>query len=83
MHSAYLNTLLEELESRGINSSELIDPIPGEVSPQQLALLLHKAMQLCRDPALGLSFGMRLNVASHGMLGYAVMSSRNGQQLIN
>lgn len=83
MHIAYLTTLLEELESRGINSSDLIDPIPVEVSPQQLEVLLHKAIQLCGDPALSLSFGMRLNVVSHGMLGYAVMSSRNGEQLIN
>jgi AraC-like DNA-binding protein len=83
MHIAYLTTLIEELESRGINSSDLVDPIPVELSPQQLDVLLHKAIQLCHDPSLGLSFGMRLNVASHGMLGYAIMSSRNGQQLIN
>jgi len=83
MNIAYLTTLVQELESRGIPGSELVDPMPAEVTPEQLATLLESAIQLGGDPALGLSFGMRLNLASHGMLGYALMSSRNGQQLIN
>ena len=83
MHIAYLTTLVEELESRGIRVSELVDPMPAEVGPERLAGLLHKAIQLSGDMSLGLSFGMRLNLASHGMLGYALMSSRNGQQLIS
>lgn len=83
MSIAYLTTLVQELESRGIPGSRLVDPIPAEVTPEQLATLLQSAIQLSGDPAIGLSFGMRLNLASHGMLGYALMSSRNGQQLIN
>ena len=83
MHIAYLTTLLEELASRGLDSRSLIDPIPAEVSPEHLAELLQRAVALTNDPALGLDFGLRLNLASHGMLGYALMSAKNGQQLID
>ncbi len=32
-------------------------------------------MRLTGDPALGLRFGERLNISTHGVLGYALMSS--------
>jgi AraC-like DNA-binding protein len=83
MHIAYLTTMMEELASRGIDASDLVHPMPKDIGPDQLAGLLSKAMRLSGDPAFGLSFGLRLNLASHGMLGYALMSSRNGKQLIN
>ena len=38
---------------------------------------------MTNDPALGIAFGLRLNLASHGILGYALMSSRNGDQLLS
>ena len=82
MHQAYLTTLIEELEARGIPGARLADPLPEDIGPDSFAVLLNRAQQLTADPAFGLTFGRRLNLASHGVLGYALMSSRNGRQLI-
>lgn len=84
IHSAYLRTLLDELASRGI-TPEVLWPggLPDTVSPRDLATLLQRAAAFTGDPALGLRFGLRLNLASHGMLGYALMSAGNGRQLVS
>jgi len=83
MHIAYLHSLLEELASRGIAADRLVASVPGEISPEGFARLFLRARNLSGDPAIGLALGMRLNLASHGALGYALMSCRDGDQLMS
>jgi AraC-like DNA-binding protein len=82
MHGAYFATLIEELSSRGFDVDSLFPQVPAEITPTWLANALVAALQATGDPALSLAFGQRLNLASHGILGYALMSSRNGDQLL-
>ena len=49
----------------------------GRVSFLDFNLLAVAALQACHEPALGLLLGQRLNVSSHGILGYAVLASAN------
>ncbi len=43
----------------------------------QFKALVNRAFMLSHNDALGLYFGQQLNIASHGFLGYAIMSSHN------
>ena len=54
----------------------------GRVSFLDFNLLAIAALQACHEPALGLLLGQRLNVSSHGILGYAVLASANLGQAI-
>jgi AraC-like DNA-binding protein len=54
----------------------------GRVSFLDFNLLALAALQATQEPALGLLLGQRLNVSSHGILGYAVLASANLGQAI-
>lgn len=82
MHNAYFDTLLEELEAQGVPRDALPGRRGDNVSPFVLARALGRAIELTGDPAFAIAYGRRLNLASHGILGYALMSSRNGDQLL-
>lgn len=83
IYEAYFTSLMEELASRGIDASALDLKVPKEISAPWLAEALARALHLTNDPGFGIAYGMRLNLASHGILGYALMSSRNGDQLLS
>lgn len=83
IYEAYFATLVEELSSRGIDTTALDSNVPAEISEAWLAEQLACALQLTKDPGLAIAYGLRLNLASHGILGYALMSSRNGDQLLS
>lgn len=64
------------LEKTGIsldelNSSDLV------MSVNQNIRLISNAIALTQTPHLGLIFGQNLNVTAHGMMGIAIMSSKN------
>lgn len=84
IHRAYLATLLDTADDGGVERHRLLpDGPPGAVTPALLAELCERAVRLGGDRAFGLRFGLRLNLASHGILGYALMSCRNGDQLLS
>ncbi|MDA8482559.1 AraC family transcriptional regulator [Pseudomonas resinovorans] len=56
---------------------EILGNPNGRLSFLDFNQLAGAALQLCREPALGLVLGQRLNVSTHGILGYAVLSSAN------
>ncbi len=39
--------------------------------------IIHQAIHITEKPSLGLIVGQQLNVTTHGMLGFAIMASRN------
>lgn len=64
------------LKQANIEAATLEDP-SAQISAKQYTDLLTAALQLSDDPALGLAYGQRLNISTHGLLGYAIMSSPN------
>lgn len=89
---AYVEALLGLASEFGVSRAELFTA--AKVKPQVLEhpnarlsfidfnLLASAALQRCREPALGLLLGQRLNVSTHGILGYAVLASANLGQAI-
>ncbi|RJG10394.1 AraC family transcriptional regulator [Pseudomonas cavernicola] len=84
---AYASALLDLAEQLGLPRAELLaaarvkpqvlDNPNGRLSFIDFNLLASAALLHCNEPALGLVLGQRLNVSTHGILGYAVLSSAN------
>ena len=84
---AYAEALLALAEELGLARAELF--VAARVRPEVLGSpngrlsfidfhqLTQAALERCGEPALGLALGQRLNVSTHGILGYAVLSSAN------
>ncbi|SFA61759.1 AraC family transcriptional regulator [Metapseudomonas otitidis] len=84
---AYAEALLSLAEELGVTREALFSA--ARVRPEVLQspnarlsfvdfnLLATAALVQCNEPALGLVLGQRLNVSTHGILGYAVLSSAN------
>lgn len=62
------------LAASGITKTELANP-DGYINSCQYHALIHNALILTKEPALGLYYGQRLNISTHGLLGYAILSS--------
>ena len=84
MQGNYVKALLSLVQGYGISHQQLlagtgISPacLKGDINldDQQFFTLCERALALTADPALGLRFGERLNISTHGVLGYALMSS--------
>ncbi|MBB6520840.1 AraC family transcriptional regulator [Pseudoteredinibacter isoporae] len=58
-------------------SNEYLDQPDASITDQQLRHLLETAAKISGDSALGLHFGQRLTLTSHGVVGYALMSCNN------
>ena len=83
VHGNYLSALVEELASQGVAPDALLpDGVPAAMNPGELAALVRRGAALS-DPGLGLRLGLGLNLASHGILGYALMSASHGHQLVS
>ncbi|WP_306423245.1 AraC family transcriptional regulator [Atopomonas sediminilitoris] len=90
--TSYVQALLSVAQERGVDS-ELLCRL-GKVSPALLAnpdgrlsfidfsYMVAEAISRSDSPGLGLAFGQKLNVSSHGMLGYAVMASSDLRQAL-
>ena len=89
---AYAEVLLGLAEERGIGREQLLQRARlraevlgtpnGRLSFLDFNQLVFAALALTADEALGLAMGQRLNVSTHGILGYAVLSSASfGQAL--
>lgn len=83
MQQSYVRILINLVERYGIDPSALMRGLPlsrahllGEAhfTRAQFNQLLEHAVALTGHPELALEFGSRLNVGSHGVLGYALMS---------
>lgn len=82
---AYAEALLALAEELGVPReclltaaglrAEALASVSGRLGFADFYRLASAALQLCDEPALGLLFGQRLNLSSHGILGYAVLAS--------
>ncbi len=66
----------EVLQRAKVKREDIMDP-HSQISFQQFRTLLLEGAKSCQQPALGLYLGSTLTITSHGILGYAVMSSAN------
>ncbi|KAF1054032.1 MAG: putative HTH-type transcriptional regulator [Stenotrophomonas maltophilia] len=90
---AYAQALIELADELGLPRQRLFElanvrPAVLESPAARLSfvdfnLLAGAAMAHCNAPAFGLLLGQRLNVSTHGILGYAVLSSANLDRAIN
>ncbi len=67
------------LAGTNIKETSLHDP-DGFITYSQYQPLILNALALTKEPALGLHFGKRLNISTHGLLGYAVMACPSLEQ---
>lgn len=84
---AYAEALLSLIEELGVAREtvfaearvrpEVLGAPQGRLSFLDFNMLALSSIRLCDEPALGLLLGQRLNVSTHGILGYAVLSSTN------
>jgi len=83
MHEFVLPILLDEAKSVNIDKQSLvegaglgsIDPLPASLTPAQVDIVCGNAVKLSGDELLGLRAGLKLDILSLGILGYAFMSS--------
>ena len=69
MYDTYLSTLREELKERGISWRAVV-PSEQIASPEAMARIICEGPRIDADASLAVTFGRRLNLASHGILGY-------------
>ncbi len=82
---AYLDALLEIVHADGIAAEALFDHAKRASRRPEIPdfiALCGSALTLTGDPQLGIRFGARLDLTSHGILGYALMSSRTVEQAL-
>ncbi len=81
----YIRHIAEQLRSMGVDvvrwlrqsglSEQQLDDPGLTISQARFEQLIGDALELSREPALGLFIGERLLANTHGMLGYAAMNS--------
>jgi AraC-like DNA-binding protein len=87
----YLTQLIILLKSQGFHIDEILNQSQlrednfqnnSRISPMQYQQIVENALTLSQDPLLGIKHGQRLNISSHGFVGFAAMASDNlGQAL--
>ena len=85
-YRAYLEALVNLTKEYGTEAGTLLTGIcdpQDRVSARLLTRLCDRAIGLTRDPLLGLRYGVRLNVNTHGIVGYALMSSRTAGRALD
>jgi AraC-like DNA-binding protein len=85
---AYLEALLEVVRADGVASEVLLNHASRargartERGVTDFTQLCDSAIALTTDAALGIKLGGRLDLTSHGILGYALMSSQTIEQAL-
>lgn len=89
-YAALLVDMVCENSSQRLNLLSKAEIRPALLSSQdallnqeQLSRLIHYAVEQSNDPALGIRFGERLNLMTHGALGQAIMSCNNLEQALD
>ena len=90
--SHYIRQIADLLEAMGHDrvawlavaglSEEALSDSGKAISYDAFQLLIDEAMRITKEPALGLLVGDRLRVTSHGMLGFAAMTSASLRQAL-
>lgn len=89
----YVQILLQYLREQGVAEEQVLAEADIDInaisnkeaflSVAQYSSLLSYAQQRLQDPVLGLRLGQLQNIAAHGPLGYAILSSKNLDDALN
>jgi AraC-like DNA-binding protein len=89
--TGYLTQLITLIKQQGFSTEQVLaDTQLNEhimqqnihISPMQYHTVVENALALSQDPLLGIKHGQRLNIASHGFVGFAAMAADDlGQAL--
>jgi AraC-like DNA-binding protein len=89
--TGYLTQLITLVKQQGFSTEQVLantqldDHIMQQnthISPMQYHTVVENALALSQDPLLGIKHGQRLNIASHGFVGFAAMAADDlGQAL--
>ncbi len=89
----YVLILIDLVERQGHDRDRLLQgttlaetgvmAIGARVSDSDFTQLVTNAMSLTRDPALGLTLGLRLNLSAHAVLGQTFMTCRNLSEVMD
>ncbi|MBL4881513.1 MAG: AraC family transcriptional regulator [Oleispira sp.] len=87
----YLTQLIILLKGQGFSIERILNQSQlreedfqnnSRISPMQYQQIVENAIFLSQDPLLGIKHGQRLNISSHGFVGFAAMAADNlGQAL--
>jgi AraC-like DNA-binding protein len=87
----YLTQLILLLKGQGFSIDRILNQSQlreedfhnnSRISPMQYQKIVENAISLSQDPLLGIRHGQRLNISSHGFVGFAAMAADNlGQAL--
>lgn len=82
--SVYAALILDLSEQQGVMRQQLLaglgiadsvwSAVDGRLSLLQTGALLHRSMQLTRNPAMGYDIGLASNLTTHGFVGYGLLS---------
>ncbi|WP_420472751.1 AraC family transcriptional regulator ligand-binding domain-containing protein [Noviherbaspirillum sp. ST9] len=91
-HPSYVRLLCVLMRRRGVTTATLLEGTGLEwerlvdsgaaIGLPQIRPLVHAALTLSGDPALGLEFGAAIPVSGHGAVGYAAVASRDVRQAL-
>jgi AraC-like DNA-binding protein len=89
--TGYLTQLITLLKQQGFSTEQVLADTQLDehimqqnihISPMQYHTVVENALALSQDPLLGIKHGQRLNIASHGFVGFAAMAADDlGQAL--
>ncbi len=91
MKGHYIGKLVDLLEERGVERGAFLRACRlGEsdlsadrlIDPERVLTVTRLAVEQTRDPGIGLYAGQRLNINTHGSLGYAAMASPDYHQAL-
>ena len=87
----YLTQLISLLKEQGFGIDQILKQSQlheenfqhnSHISPMQYQQIVENAISLSQDPLLGIKHGQRLNISTHGFVGFAAMAADNlGQAL--
>lgn len=90
---SFLQSLTAVVRQYGISESDLFDEVGlvidqtndshQRISGNEYCGLLEKATEICGDPNFGLHVGQAIQAGHYGVLGYACMSSKTFDEILN
>jgi len=89
----YLNSFVRFAEAHGVKreellneagvSQEILEDPEARIEYDQFALLIQRAVARSGNPALGMRLAAQLPITTHGLLGYAAMSSETLEEALS
>lgn len=88
----YLTQLVTLMKQQGFSAEQVLANShiderlfqqKGRISPLQYHQIVENALELSKDPLLGIKQGQSLNISSHGFLGFAAMAADDLNQALS